>query len=449
MNIHHLRLKEFKIFNDAHFEFKPLTLLTGANSSGKSSVINALGAMLQTKTPHLFPFELVANGSNCELGSYRDIVNGLNSNKNVGVEINISSGRRNYSILAEYRYASKGNQILVNYLSFSDGNASLEGRWINQKDGYEAKVEGSLGFEPTPDFFRAISELMTAIGTNESEHENDIPTRKNIDSVIKRISSNKGKWIRIKSKKPIEIVKELAANPIFSSAIIELRDAISTFSSSINYIGPIRSKPARFYPSRDMGIDVDPAGANAFAVLNDWKKHSPTKFKDVIKYIQKLELVSNLDPKVIKDDLLKLETRPYRHKESVNFADVGFGVSQILPIIIGDVALPKNGNLIINQPEVHLHPSSQALLANHFVERLSQRNFIIETHSEYMINRLRLLVAEGIADASKISIIFIDAGDETKIHNITINKDGSLRDVPKSFFDVYYSDTHKLAMLGF
>jgi len=103
--------------------------------------------------------------------------------------------------------------------------------------------------------------------------------------------------------------------------------------------------------------------------------------------------------------------------------------------------------LLVNQPEVHLHPSSQALLANYFVHESRERNFIIETHSEYLINRLRLLVAQNEISSKDVSIVYIDNGDEgPEVSNIRIDKDGALIGAPDAFFDTYYADGNALVL---
>jgi predicted ATPase len=234
--------------------------------------------------------------------------------------------------------------------------------------------------------------------------------------------------------------------------LTELRSNFEKLSQSVHYIGPVRAYPSRYYSAVGSEPTIDPTGKNAISLLYEWKKYFPKKYDEVVSYIELLELASRMETESNLDEILRVSIRPYRHSESVNLADVGFGVAQVLPILIADVALPMDGTLLVNQPEVHLHPSSQAKLANLFVSRIKSRNYIIETHSEYLINRLRLLAVEGKLNVADVSILFFDVrakGRQPQIHVITIGKDGSLINAPKSFFETYYLDTFNIAMGGF
>ena len=161
-----------------------------------------------------------------------------------------------------------------------------------------------------------------------------------------------------------------------------------------------------------------------------------------------LELAESLDVNSLKENLSEFLVQPFGHTEKVNIFDVGFGISQILPVIVADVDSHEGATILVNQPEVHLHPSCQASLANYFVERSASRNFIIETHSEYLINRLRLLIADGKFSAADVALYYID-GEVGKIHEIALKKNGAIGGAPDEFFDTYSQDTFNLAMSKF
>jgi len=159
----------------------------------------------------------------------------------------------------------------------------------------------------------------------------------------------------------------------------------------------------------------------------------------------KLELATDLSAEVELGEFLKLMVRPAGRLFPDTIADVGFGVSQVLPLLVADAALPAGGVLLVNQPEIHLHPSSQALLANYFAERIDRRQYILETHSEYLINRLRLLVANGTLSEDDVKIYYCGGG-AAGVQEVRVRKTGVLEGMPKDFFTTYSSDTFKLAM---
>lgn len=195
-------------------------------------------------------------------------------------------------------------------------------------------------------------------------------------------------------------------------------------------------------------MQLDPTGQNCIKTLYKWKKTSSKHYTEVFDLLADLDLVSEAKTNE-GHDIFQMEIKPSNHNHASNFSDVGFGISQILPILVSDVCLGGDGTLLVNQPEVHLHPSSQAKLGNYFASRIKSRNYVIETHSEYLINRLRLLVAQEKIKTEYIAVYFFDNNDQTSgpsIHKITLNKNGSLENAPQSFFDTYTNDTFNLAM---
>lgn len=120
---------------------------------------------------------------------------------------------------------------------------------------------------------------------------------------------------------------------------------------------------------------------------------------------------------------------------------VGVGVSQILPILVLCFLSEKGDSIILEQPELHLHPKVQTRLADFFVSmNILGKQCIIETHSEYMINRLRYRVAksEDSSIANNTMMYFVEKDKKTGASNyrsVTINKYGVIEDWPDGFFD--------------
>jgi predicted ATPase len=162
-----------------------------------------------------------------------------------------------------------------------------------------------------------------------------------------------------------------------------------------------------------------------------------------------LTLAENLHPIKLRDGLIQLQVKIEKKSPLASIMDVGFGVSQILPILVADVALEKSGTLLVSQPELHLHPSAQAKLANHFISRFksNERKYIIETHSEYLLNRFRLLVAKGEISPEEIVIYHMTPQNGSFIPiRIMILKDGRLEGAPQNYFDTYRTDVLDLAI---
>ena len=452
MKISQIRLKQFKLFDNLKIELKPLTILTGANSSGKSTVLNALAGISQTITPHFFPFEFIPNGSNCSLGSYSDIINRHNTKKSFEIGLTICHNKINILLDAGYRYSPRGDHFLLHNMLYKKNEDSLDIKWLGSEKGYKCQCKNIslMKMANDKDIKKFLGALEDLAGRESLKTKEESIIKRHIRSII---NPHKTSTIRFPSHiSARDIPQKIRAEPTASYVLNDLQQNINIFQKNIAYVGPIRAIPLRYYVPDQPNIKIDPRGENCVQLLHDWQKHDTNRFIEVGLLLQKLELLKNIKTKSSTDDILKMIIQPFGHHESSNLADVGFGVSQALPMVVADVSLPYESVLLINQPEVHLHPTGQAQLANYFIDRLKSRQYIIETHSEYLINRLRLLTQNGKVDPKDISIIFFTPDLEKKslikTYSIQINKDGSLKDAPKQFFQTYYSDSFELAMGG-
>jgi hypothetical protein len=249
---------------------------------------------------------------------------------------------------------------------------------------------------------------------------------------------------------PRDLPDKIRSNPAGSYLLTMLNGFMIKFQRTVGYVGPVRAVPLRYYLPDRPHTTIDPSGANCAQFLREWQNHDTKRFAQVGNLLGELELTKYLVPQSDADEILKMIVRPFGHRESANLADVGFGVSQALPFVVADVALPDDSVLLVNQPEVHLHPTAQAQLANYFVGRLKKRQYLVETHSEYLINRLRVLAQQGKLDCSQVVIVFFASDTRTKSlvkkYDIQLRKDGSLEGAPKQFFQTYYTDSFALAM---
>lgn len=248
--------------------------------------------------------------------------------------------------------------------------------------------------------------------------------------------------------------------PIFYYPTIDFIQ--SYFNDHIKYLGPLREEPKSLYPleSSNSSDDIGLKGENTAAVYQNNKNREiayidPVDFdsmknKEAIikkgtlaeainKWLIYLGVASNMNTndkgktghemKII-TDLPEMEQ---------DLTHVGVGVSQVLPILVMSFLAQEGDVIILEQPELHLHPKVQTRLADFFVSMNAlKKQCILETHSEYLINRLRYLVA--ISDTSNISgntmIYFVEKEKgHSKYRPVTINKYGVIEDWPDGFFD--------------
>jgi predicted ATPase len=124
----------------------------------------------------------------------------------------------------------------------------------------------------------------------------------------------------------------------------------------------------------------------------------------------------------------------------ITIKHVGFGVSQILPIIVQGLIMPPGGTLVLEQPEIHLHPKIQSLLFDFLYSLILQgKNIIIETHSDHFITRMRRRVAEDDESAlkDKIKLTFVEQGTTDLIFkSLTLDEYGILNIFPDDFIEM-------------
>jgi len=120
-----------------------------------------------------------------------------------------------------------------------------------------------------------------------------------------------------------------------------------------------------------------------------------------------------------------------------------------MPIIVADLQLPKKSTLMVAQPEIHLHPSIQSAFGDYLVKQVKekQKNYIIETHSEYLLNKIRLKIVKGEIAKEEVSVYFMEHnGEEAKAHKIIFNEDGQILNAPENFFKTYMMDVMDIAV---
>jgi len=234
------------------------------------------------------------------------------------------------------------------------------------------------------------------------------------------------------------------------------------FNDRIKYLGPLREEPRSLYPLESNGstYDLGLKGENTAAVFENNKtkkikyitpccfengtidkirEENGTLSEAINAWLVYLGVANNMstNDKGKVGHELKITTDIKDMEQDLTH--VGVGVSQILPILVMCFLAGKGDSIILEQPELHLHPKVQTRLADFFVSmNVLGKQCILETHSEYLINRLRYLVAKSNDDkiARDTMIYFVEKENGHSIYrSITINKYGVIEDWPKGFFD--------------
>lgn len=451
-------ISNFKVFSESNkLKFAPITLIYGPNSSGKSSIIQSLLVLKKSLLNGQVNTPLKSNNEYFQLGSYTSVVNNHDKTKDINFEINTenSSFKFVYGLI-------ENNNIKSSFLK----NVNLKD---NKKREYnfECKIDDkNFGFD----------RFQLKLGENYDEYIIDSfkDTINPFDFLQKQFNSLDARKIKrifkdiqnetVKKREskviPIEILKRinLSKSPvlgdfsdieqIFKRVMVDIiekdlsdkEQKLKYILNNISYIGPLRPHPQRVYSLDSLYTDtVGQKGENFLSFLakdSEYKNSVNKVLKDFgIKYDID---ITRTDNEIIGDTLsLILVDRNTNLKTTL--VDVGFGIGQVLPILIEGL-VKKHSTICIEQPEIHLHPKLQADLANFFAKDVlsdKSNQWIIETHSESLLLRFQRLIKYKELNPEHISIIYVNpTADGAEVIHIPLDEDGDFTVAwPNGFFD--------------
>ena len=229
--------------------------------------------------------------------------------------------------------------------------------------------------------------------------------------------------------------------------------AFENLFSQITYLGPLREYPRRSYTwsgerPQDVGLSGEEAipallaaraeGLTSPRLVNVKCSHKPIEQR-ILEWLQKMELIDSFSLEPIAENRKDYEFRVKKSRNSseVLITDVGFGVSQLLPVLVLCYYVPENSTIILEQPEIHLHPKVQSDLADVLIDVVKNRNvqIILESHSALLLHRLQRRIAEEQIAADDTALYFCQINDGTsEIERLKVDEYGNIRNWPQDFF---------------
>lgn len=424
MSVKGIRLRNFRGFDEAHIELKPLTVLLGPNSSGKSAFGHAVAAMAHAQWFHsgsgqasLTPSRRDADAWPIDLGTLSDLRTGGTAEK-VYIELETDEGCLEFGFGFEPPVSSMTG-LHLSYLRHPRGLDKASG-------GSPSEIHGEVR--------KGAESQVVLVGTRDP----------NLVVTLRR--ENENEWIDDEGARtsvgldgliPLTVTHLPGGTPAKLS--VPASNQVRNFLKNLTYFRANRKRPSRSYdadegPRQAMGYagewtatvlnnraeeDVDfinppevPNSLEEAAARLDgrWISYRTRLSGAVDKWLGLLDLAQAAKVAPPQGSRGKLEIRvtvagPHDH----NLIEVGFGISQVLPVLVGGLLQESDSLMIVDLPEAHLHPRPQAALADFFCSlAMSGRTALVETHSEMFFHRLRLRAEMSKDLAKRIAVYFID-----------------------------------------
>ena len=351
--------------------FKQITLLTGSNGRGKSSILQSLLILAQSFQSGKNIEFVKLNGRFVCLGTYNDVLS-------KGVDTN------NFSI------AFKSDDPDENDVIFTCMPLDGKNRLADLKSLLISYIDGE------------IKELINNVGSNDDDSNSISATTKGSTSAI-------------------AIVNQLR---------------------NFYYVSANRVGPTNYVTPRNDEVNGNQIGIHGEYVINTLKESEESLVKQVAAEISSIMGGASVKVDEIDTEYLKLLLDSQDNNEGFKPVNVGFGYSYILPLVVLPLVVEPNSKLILENPEAHLHPGAQSRLMKFLIRIAKEKKLqlFIETHSDHIINALRIAVKDSLCqiihkDATIIHVGRDKTSEDSIFWQINIDSYGNLSDYPNEFMD--------------
>ena len=237
---------------------------------------------------------------------------------------------------------------------------------------------------------------------------------------------------------PAEAIALLGAD---GSHLQDLSLAIRRELEAIVYLGPLRRKPERDYVwNKSKPGEV---GSDGHKVMEALLASALLKAEDqgetldgVSRWLKKMGVAEKIEVRQVGRSS-RYELVIHKDGVAANLRDVGIGISQVLPVLTVAYFVPRGSTVLLEEPEIHLHPLAQSVLAEMFVEVSKQRDvqFIVETHSEHLFRRMQTLIARRKTNTQKCRMLFVERqGADAVLRLLDVDEFGTVKNWPPNFF---------------
>ena len=434
-----LKLSNFRLFDDeVSVRFRPITVLIGNNSSGKSTILKFLLMLKQSamSTSENFP---VTYGDFVQMGDFTELKNVLSKKENLEFNLSFSPSPLN-SIDSDSAFAEGFlSAVMPNPLY------SLQGRIPYLDNPQKGEITYSIKRTDSP---QKQFEFSTSIENDNFFHRDALANKVNeLQKLFHNIVESRQPGKDDRAETPGSSIRgDLITIGIGSELQKRLRSAF--------HLPPLRGELSRLADFSDITEkNVDKVSEETLSSLRRILKEGSKSKHFLLPHLANVAGIKSVGFIDDSQDGTRLYANNKDTGARVLIADFGFGVSQCLPILVKGTTMPTGTYLMVEQPEAQLHPTAQLHLGSFFAELWTKRGVgsIIETHSQNVLLRLRRLIAKGDLKHQDISIAYFtfdkERGNAPIVKNLDINENGSMQPgLPMEFFAADISEGLKLGL---
>ena len=426
-----LKLTNFKAWREADLRFGKVTGFFGTNSAGKSSLLQLLLLLKQTKnaTDRGLVLDFGGPSDLVNLGTFSDVVH-----------------RHDEETRISWRLAwSLPERLEINVPTGSADDLRIAGNSLQTWCEVGLR-RGRLWPYQLAYRFRKVDFRVESQAGSENKFKLDT------NSTDFRFIRNRGRaWPLSPPVKTHLFPDETRYFYQNAEFLGDFEFAYEELMDSLYYLGPLREYPRRDYHwAGSSPRDVGPRGERSvdaiLAATRDEEKRSlgykmrRKTFQEMIAYwLRELGLIHEFGLEEIAEgtNLYRAIVKTSRSSVPTALTDVGFGVSQVLPALVLLYYVPEGSTVLMEQPEIHLHPAVQSGLADVMLNVAEARNvqIIVESHSEHLMRRLQRRVAEEEASSEDVKLYFVStSGSRAQASDLCLNEWGEIENWPDNFF---------------
>ena len=437
-----LRLRNFKSWEDTgDLSLRPITAFFGANSSGKTSLLQALLLLKQTSaSPDLAEvFHFSGGGTSADLGDFTNILHRHDLSRRVEISLDWTTDSPVAIRDWERREIAKSSSL-----------------------GYTLKA----AHDETGPRRIAVEEMSYRVG------ESRFGMRRNSKGHTLFGEGSDYSFVRRQGRPwplppPVRCYgfpDEVGSYYQNAGFLVDRGPDFAKLLRRIHYLGPLRAYPERRYhwagaAPADMGRAGEAAVAAILAArargrnISRGRGHKKRSLEEhVASWLRDLGLIHDFSVESLNEgaQVFQIVVRKTAGSAPVPITDIGFGVSQILPVLVLCFYAAEGSTIILEQPEIHLHPAIQAGLADVLIEAARHRRvqIIVESHSEYLLRRLVRRVADETLSSDRVGLWFCESGEASStITSLEMDTYGAIANWPDEFFGDDFEEIAETAML--